>query len=32
VKVKGKVNEFVEISRETAPDKYSYENVKSIGI
>ena len=28
--VKGKVDGFAEISRETALDKYSYENVKSI--
>jgi len=30
--VKGKVDEFVEISREMSLDKYSYENVKSIEI
>jgi len=30
--VKGKVDGFAEISRETALDKYSYENVKSIEI
>jgi len=32
LKVKGKVDGFVEISRETALEKYSYENVKSIEI
>jgi hypothetical protein len=30
--VKGKVDEFAEISREISLDEYSYENVKSIEI